>query len=275
MIVPPDASLNIQTALQDLDRRLKRLESGPSGVSPDDLNRAKTDLTQAISDATKVRPMNPNNLFRGGPQHAIGLVPDPKDSTGDAVQQILREDAKWVTPLGGLLPIAKYPSTYDSSTLGPQDNIFNLLADLVVNGQVSTGDLLCNNLTVMGAVVPQMGLFAAFSCSGANATFDTTLANEDPSRYTIVSGNIQINSPGTYLVIASVANAGYASGGAVTSGITFNGVTNQSVTGAANSGGTFVPIIVTILGSIAAGSNTGVTNPDAAGSKIFVVFLHP
>ncbi len=101
MIIPPDASPNVQRALKDADARLRALEreeTGPPIATIPDVQAVKSDLT-ALVQRNKAEPfmLRTTDVFRAsGANHAVGLVPDPGASSGTV--KFLREDGTWTEP---------------------------------------------------------------------------------------------------------------------------------------------------------------------------------
>jgi len=105
MILPSDATVSVQRALGDLDKRLRTLEKSAGPTDTTELERSITDLRSAM--VRKPNFLDEQDVFVGsGTGHSHGLVPNPGPYGGRSaagVERVLHEDGKWKPPLEGLI----------------------------------------------------------------------------------------------------------------------------------------------------------------------------
>lgn len=143
--IPPKVEVNTRIAFQDIDGRLKDLETA-LGDKIDSLTLKKVEdaVTQILNEPG---PASPEDFTASGPGHQHGLVPDPGVSA--ASENVLHENAVWQKALQGLVDI--YNASGAELTQG--SDIVQILANLVVTGKLAVGGMdVAGDSTITGAL---------------------------------------------------------------------------------------------------------------------------
>ena len=199
IIIPADASPNVQKAFRDLEDKLDRLTEKVSGIdtgaSRSDLDAVHARITQATR---KPNSLDPNDVFRGGDAHAVGYVPDPG---GGPVNKTLMASGDWDYGV-----VQEVPWKYDAGNVSyagtsSAQRVVNLHGSLAVLNALSAETVRCRNLI---ARVPSVGVYFTADQSINDATeTDLLFSAEDHdnfSMHSIASNTDRITIPetGTY-----------------------------------------------------------------------------
>jgi hypothetical protein len=206
LIIPPDASVNVQRALQEIDERLKALEQTDSPDHAEAIRKLQTDVARA---ARKI-PFDEADAFTGsGSGHAFGLVPTPGAFSGS--KRFLAEDGTWEPVLDGVLE-AITPGTAGTST---DQAVLSLKGSLAVTSGLQADSLFART-----------AYFGTPSCRVTNSanisitdntltalTFDTERWDTD-GMHTLTgsTGRITVATGGKYLIGAHISWADNATG---------------------------------------------------------------
>jgi len=132
--IPVDADQNVQNAFRDVVQELEDLKAA-LGVVSDGV--AASDVPALRDQLAKLPPPpqfdSDKNVFVGsGPQHSVGLVPDPGASAGTS--QVLNENGTWRTAQPAVL------NDEEQTPEGVTD-IYQIPGALVVAGEMQVGEV--------------------------------------------------------------------------------------------------------------------------------------
>jgi hypothetical protein len=206
VIIPPDASVGVQTAFQNLDTRLQAIERAArnsDAVSQSDLAQVKSDLTAKINALKTVRPLMHDtvNVMRGaGAAHALGHVPDPGSvapTTG--FHRVLSEDGIWRNAMTPGCVVTH--SVGQAGGAGPVDFVLNFDTDIYnpigVGGVVARHSTNTNNNRITFDVAGVWACFVHGRITGNNVGSYRGFYLKMGSGATKILGLSTVAEPGT------------------------------------------------------------------------------
>lgn len=100
---PPDASINVQKAITDTQANIDELNDKASDViHREEFEKALEEIRGALGLASRKKPLDINDVFRGGASSAHGYVPDPGNQTTGG-PTYLTSDGEFAPLLDGAL----------------------------------------------------------------------------------------------------------------------------------------------------------------------------
>lgn len=154
--IPVSADHNVQNAFRDVEQEIEDLKAALGSQGGSDPSDALAELKKQVDLIPPARFDSDENVFVGaGPQHAVGLVPDPGPYTGGNLS--LQADGTWGNP--DLLKLNDEEQTPE----GVQD-IYTLPGALHVSGPLQAGQVTTEKI-------------AAWSHPGLQESHGGTLVN--------------------------------------------------------------------------------------------------
>ncbi len=145
---PPDASINVQKAITDLQANTDELSGDVSDViHREEFEKMVDELRTELGLATRKKALDINDVFRGGDSHAHGYVPDPGNQ-GAGGPTYLTSDGEFAPLLDGAI-VSGDPGVGGSSLA---NKVVEVHGSLAVTGALQADNVLTRNEQVYGNI---------------------------------------------------------------------------------------------------------------------------
>lgn len=227
--IPVSGDQNVQNAFRDVEQEIEDLKAALGNRGGSDPSDALADLKKQVDLIPPARFDSDENVFvAAGPQHAVGLVPDPGPHAGTGA--VLREDGLWADAVPTKLAQA------EQTPEGPHD-IYNIPGALHVAGPMQSGQVTTDSINAWshpglqeahgGTLVNPNGILATinviawsapYACSvltvkgyrvgGTSASINARRNGADNH----LSSALSLTSTNTWMDGGAVQNVAYAAG---------------------------------------------------------------